>query len=145
MVYSWFQTSLSLASLPIHLVITACCFRVAALSSHPILAYSQSGIALKLNRIQPSAVYYFGQKWLSIDWQDNAYRLVFPLQRVVLEQLYKHHHQSGNVASGKLSRMFSFSMFSLHFVPYLRRYFNLDVYIVVAKAKTINPTNSFTN
>ena len=39
---------------------------------------------------------------LFIYWQDTAYRLVIPLRQVVLAQLYKYHHQSGNAVSGKL-------------------------------------------
>ena len=39
---------------------------------------------------------------LSIDWQDAAYRLVFPLLQVALAQLFKNHHQSGNAANGRL-------------------------------------------
>ena len=36
---------------------------------------------------------------LSIYWHDAACRLVIPLREVVLAQLYKYHHQSGNAAS----------------------------------------------
>ena len=39
---------------------------------------------------------------LSIYWHDAACRLVIPLRQVVLAQLYKNYHQSGNAASGKL-------------------------------------------
>ena len=39
---------------------------------------------------------------LSIYWLDAACRLVIPLRQVALAQLNKYHHQSGNVASGKL-------------------------------------------
>ena len=39
---------------------------------------------------------------LSIYWQDAVCHLVIPLRQVVLAQLYKYHHQSGNAASGKL-------------------------------------------
>ena len=39
---------------------------------------------------------------LSINWLDAACRSVIPLRQVALAQLYKYHHQSGNVASGKL-------------------------------------------
>ena len=42
-------------------MIIACCFRVAALSSHAALALSPSGIAPELNRIQLSAVCRGGQ------------------------------------------------------------------------------------
>ena len=36
------------------------------------------------------------------NWHDAACRLVIPVRQVVLAQLYKNHHQSGNAASGKL-------------------------------------------
>ena len=39
---------------------------------------------------------------LLIYWHDASCRLVIPLQQVALAQLYKNHHQSGNVMSGKL-------------------------------------------
>ena len=39
---------------------------------------------------------------LSTNWLDAAQRLVFPLRRVALVQLYKYHHQCGNAMSGKL-------------------------------------------
>ena len=39
---------------------------------------------------------------LSIYWLDAACSLVIPLRQVALAQLNKYHHQSGNVASGKL-------------------------------------------
>ena len=49
-------------------VISTCHIRVAALSRHAALAFPQSGIALKLNRSQLSAVR------LSIDWLDGNWR-----------------------------------------------------------------------
>ena len=39
---------------------------------------------------------------LSIYWHDAACRLIIPLRQVALAQLYKNHHHSSNVASGKL-------------------------------------------
>ena len=39
---------------------------------------------------------------LSIYWLDAACGLVIPLRQVALAQLYKYHHQSSNVTSGKL-------------------------------------------
>ena len=39
---------------------------------------------------------------LSIYWHDAACCLVIPLRQVVLAQLYKNHHQSGNAARCKL-------------------------------------------
>ena len=99
----WFQTSLPLAALPLRRVITACHFKVAALSGHIVLAFSPIGIGFKLNRSQLSAVATVGKAArLLIDWLDAAYRLVFPLRQVALSQLYKYHHQSSNAASGKL-------------------------------------------
>ena len=63
----WFQTSLSLAALLLRRVVIACCFRVAALSSHATLALSPSGIAPQLNRIQLSAICRSGQSGKVID------------------------------------------------------------------------------
>ena len=63
----WFQTSLPLATLLLCCVIIACCFRVAALSGSAALALSPSGIAPKLNRIQPSAICRGGQSGKVID------------------------------------------------------------------------------
>ena len=63
----WFQTSLPLTALPLCRVIIACCFRVAALSGNAALALSPSGIAPKLNRIQPSAICRGGQSGKVID------------------------------------------------------------------------------
>ena len=97
--YCWFQTSLPLCHL-----ITACLFRVAALSSHAAFAFSSFHRAtLKLKRTQLSAVYCCGQSsGLPINWLDAVYHLVFSLWQVVLAELYKYHHQSGNAASSKL-------------------------------------------
>ena len=63
-----FQTSLPLAALPFHRLITACRFRVAALSSHAALAFSMRGIAPKLIWSQLSAIYRCGQSDENIDW-----------------------------------------------------------------------------
>ena len=48
----WFQTSLPLAALQLRRVIIACHFRVTALSGHTALAFSMSGVTLKLTRSQ---------------------------------------------------------------------------------------------
>ena len=53
---NWFQTSLLLAALPLHRLITACHFIVAAFSGHAALAFSLRSIALKLNKSQLSAI-----------------------------------------------------------------------------------------
>ena len=65
---SWLQTSLPLAALPFHCLITACRFRVVALSGHAALAFSPRGFALKLNRSRLSAIYRCGQSGENIDW-----------------------------------------------------------------------------
>ena len=52
----------------------------------PLWLYHQVASFIKLNRTQLSVVY----------------RLVVPLREVTLSQLYKHHHQSDKVTSGKL-------------------------------------------
>ena len=103
-VFTWFQTSLLLAALPLRRVIIACHFRVTALSGHATLAFPPSGIASKLNKVNCLWSAALGKEArLSINWVDAAYRLVFPLRQVVLEQLnLKYHHQSGNAASAKL-------------------------------------------
>ena len=71
-------------------MIPACRFRVAALSGKAAVAFSLSGIALKLNTSQLSTV---SQRAV-----DSAYCFVSP----PFAQLYKYHHESGNAASGKL-------------------------------------------
>ena len=63
---SWLQTRLT--ALPFHGLITACHFIVVALSGQATLAFSPSGIALKLNRCQLSAVCHCGQSSEVIDW-----------------------------------------------------------------------------
>ena len=65
---NWLQTSLPLTTLPLHRLITACRFRVVALSGHAALAFSPSDIALKLNRSQLSAICCCGQSGKVIDW-----------------------------------------------------------------------------
>ena len=60
--------SLPLAALPFDRLITACRFRVAALSGETALAFSPRGIAPKLNRCQLYAVYRCGQNGENIDW-----------------------------------------------------------------------------
>ena len=52
---------------PLRRVIIACCFRVTALSGHAALAFSSSGIAPELNRIQLSAICRGGQSGKVID------------------------------------------------------------------------------
>ena len=54
---------------------------------------------IEFNCLRNAAV---GTMGLSIYWQYTAYRLVFPLQEVVLVHLHKYHHVSGNAASDKL-------------------------------------------
>ena len=66
-IISWFQTSLPLAALLLRRMITACHFRVTALSGHTALSLSPSGIAPELNRIQLSAVCQCGQSGKVID------------------------------------------------------------------------------
>ena len=75
-VLCWFQTSLPLTDLPLHHVIVACCFRVAALSGHVALALSPSGIASELNRIQLLAICCSGQ---SSEVMDLLARCCLPL------------------------------------------------------------------
>ena len=58
---------------------------------------SQSGVAPELNRIQPSAMCHSGQSGKVIDLLE---RHCLPLgHQVVLAQLYKYRHQSGNESS----------------------------------------------
>ena len=83
----WFQTSLLLAALPLRHMIIACHFRVAALNGHTALAFSPSGIALKLNRSQLWCVAFSKAARSSIDWFAAAYCLVFLLRQVALAQL----------------------------------------------------------
>ena len=80
----WFQTSSLLALLPLCRMIITCHFRVTALSGQAALAFSQRGIASKLNKInslQSAALSKAGR--LLVDWHVSAYRLVFPLWHVV--------------------------------------------------------------
>ena len=67
---SWFHTSLLLTALPLHHLITACRFRVAALRGHAAVAFSPRGITPKLNRSQlfAFAVCRCGQSGEVIDW-----------------------------------------------------------------------------
>ena len=65
---SWFQTSLPLTTLLLHRPITACRFRVAALSGHAALAFPPSDITLKLNWSQLSVVCHCGQSGEVINW-----------------------------------------------------------------------------
>ena len=97
-VLSWFQTSQPVTALLLHCLISACHFKVAALSSHAALAFSPGGIALKLNRSQLSAICCCKQSGEDIDdWLDAAYRLVLPLRQVALARLNKYHHQSSEL------------------------------------------------
>ena len=57
-----------LGALPLRCVITACRFRVAALSGQAALALSRSGIAPKMNRSQLSAICRCAQSGEDIDW-----------------------------------------------------------------------------
>ena len=89
-------------ALPRCCMITAYPFRVAALSGHAALAFS---LELHRSRVEFNCMRFAASSKaarLSIDWRDAAYHLVFPTQQVALAQLYKYHHQSGNVVSGKL-------------------------------------------
>ena len=65
---SWFHTSLPLIASPLHHLITACRFRVAALSGHAALAFSLRGIALKLNRSQLCVICRCGHSGENINW-----------------------------------------------------------------------------
>ena len=63
-----FRPSLPLSALPLRRVITACHFRVAALSSHAATVFSLSSIAPKLNRSQLSPICRCGQSGQDTDW-----------------------------------------------------------------------------
>ena len=64
---SWFQTSLPLAPLLLHHMITHCRFKIAALSGHAALVFSPSGIALKFDGVKLSMVCRCGQSGGIID------------------------------------------------------------------------------
>ena len=79
-------------------VITACHFRVTALSGALVFSLSNSLSSwIEFNFLWSATVDKVAG--LSIDRKDSAHRLVFPLQQVTLAQVYKYHHQSDNVAS----------------------------------------------
>ena len=90
------SSSLPLDALPLFSANTACSFIGTA-----TMGSSQSGIAPQLKRLQLSAIcrcgrsgyWYIGKTLLA---------LVIPEHQVVLAQLYKYHHQSSKVISGKL-------------------------------------------
>ena len=66
---SWFQTSLLLTALLFHRLITACCFRGAALSSHAaLIGFSTEGHCSQVESSQLSAVSRCGQSGEVINW-----------------------------------------------------------------------------
>ena len=102
----WFQTSLLQARLLLHHVITLHLL-FQSYSSHasgpPRWLFHWAALLsswIELNCQWYAAVGKTGG--LSINWQDAAYCLVFHLWQIALSQLYKYHHQSGNVMSSKL-------------------------------------------
>ena len=85
--------------------ITTCCFRITAPSGHAALvAFSPSGIALKMNRIQLSVVCHCEQSSGVINLLAGC---CLPLgvpsaASGSCAMQYKYHHQSRNAARSKL-------------------------------------------